>query len=99
VNLEIFFISFEWEVNLPLYTACSPTRVGSDNASIILDSREHEAPRPKFFYFGKQWLLQPNFLDLVKKKWEESVARRLKNSYSHDNWHGSLCFLRQFLKG
>lgn len=99
VALDRFFISPEWEERFPLCVAWSLTRVGSDHSPIVLDSGEQGAPRPRYFFFEKQWLKQLDLWGLVKKKWEESVARRPANSYSLDNWHGSLCYLRQALKG
>jgi exonuclease III len=99
VNLDRFFISRDWENRFPLCMAWSLTRVGSDHSPIILDSGEQGAPRPRYFYFEKQWLLEPDFGELVNTKWQESKTRRPENSYSLDNWHGSLCYLRQALKG
>jgi hypothetical protein len=66
---------------------------------LFLDTGEHGAPRPRYFYFEKQWLLQPDLTEWVKIKWQESVDRRPEHNYSMDNWHGCLCYLRQFLKG
>ena len=35
----------------------------------------------------------------TRDKWEQSSARRPQQIDSLDAWHGSLCFLRQYLKG
>jgi hypothetical protein len=64
-----------------------------------LDYGEQGAPRPKYFYFEKQWLMQPGIYDLVRIKTQESDARRPNNGYSLDSWHGSLCYLRRVLEG
>jgi hypothetical protein len=99
VNLDRFLISTDWEERFPLCMAWSLTRVGSDHSPIILDSGEQGEPRPKYFFFEKQWLLMPGIHDIVKEKWDESVARRPIHSYSVNNWHGSLCFLWRALRG
>jgi hypothetical protein len=99
VNLDRFLISTNWEERFPLYMAWRLTRVGSDHSPINLDSGEQGEPRPKYFFFEKQWLLVPGLHDIVKEKWDESVARRLIHSYSLNNWHGRLCFLRRALRG
>jgi hypothetical protein len=57
------------------------------------------SPDLNIFFFEKQWLLMPGLHDIVKEKWDESVARRPIHSYSLNNWHGSLCFLRRALRG
>jgi hypothetical protein len=62
-------------------------------------SGEHGAARPRYFFFEKKWLLQPDLRNLVETKWQESVERRPEQYYSLDSWHGSLAFLRQALKG
>lgn len=43
--------------------------------------------------------MQPGFAEKLANKWSESSSRRPENYYSLDAWHGSLCFVRQFLKG
>jgi hypothetical protein len=49
VNLDIFFISLDWEDKFPLCMAWSLTRVGFDHSPIILGSGEQGAPRPRYF--------------------------------------------------
>ncbi|KAG2615462.1 hypothetical protein PVAP13_3NG057080 [Panicum virgatum] len=51
-----------------LMTTWGLTRVGSDHSPIILDSGEHGVPRPRYFFFEKQWLLKPNFQTMVAEK-------------------------------
>jgi len=74
-------------------------RVGSDHSPIVLDSGEQGLSRPKYFYFENKWLLDPELMDLVIQKWQDSERRRPLDCYYVDAWHGSLAFLRQFLKG
>lgn len=76
VNLDIFFISLDWEDKFPLCMAWSLTRVGFDHSPIILGSGEQGAPRPRYFFFEKQWLMHTEFHDLVRGKWMESKERR-----------------------
>ena len=88
-----------WENRFPLTHAWSPVRIGSDHSPIILDSREQGALRPRYFHFDNRWFLSTDFIPMVRDKWEQSSARRPQQIDSLDAWHGSLCFLRQYLKG
>ena len=72
----------DWEDKFPLCLAWGLTRVGSDHAPIILDFGELGAPRPKYFFFEKQWLLKPDFHAMVAGKWEISQLRRPEGCYS-----------------
>ena len=99
VNLDRFLVSTEWEMRFPLCNAWSLTRVGSDHTPIILDSGEHGASRPIYFFFENKWLLDLDFTTLISQKWQEVKERRPENCYSLNAWHGSLCAIRQFLKG
>jgi hypothetical protein len=80
-------MSVIWEDRYPLCNAWSLTRVGSDHSHIILDSGEHGAPRPKYFFFENKWTLRPDFNSLVTEKWEQSAARRPEGCKAMDAWH------------
>ncbi|RLN23448.1 hypothetical protein C2845_PM07G29970 [Panicum miliaceum] len=99
VTLDRFFMSADWESRFPLCLAWGLTRVGSDHCSIVLDTGEQGVPRPNYFFFERQWLLKPDFQAMVAGKWLESCINRPETCYSITGWHGSLGFLRQFLKG
>jgi len=99
VTLDRFLMSDGWENRFPLTHAYSPVRIGSDHSPIILDSREQGALRPRYFHFDNRWFLSTDFIPMVRDKWEQSSARRPQQIDSLDAWHGSLCFLRQYLKG
>ena len=73
--------------------------MGSDHSPTVLDSGEQRLSRPKYFYFENKWLLNPELMDLVIQKWQDYERRRPLDCYYVDPWHGSLAFLRQFLKG
>lgn len=98
-NLDRILVSTEWEERFPLCLTWSLTRAGSNHAPIILDTGEHGAPRPRYFHFENQWLLLPDFRQMVEDKWQTSKERRPIDCYSLDGWHGSLCHLRQHLNG
>lgn len=74
-KLDRILVSTEWEDHFPLCLAWSLVRVGSDHAPIILDTGEQGPPRPKYFYFENQWLLQPGFMEMVSGKWSDSKNR------------------------
>lgn len=75
------------------------TRVGSDHSPIILNTGEQEPPRASYFRFENHWLMQDSFKDMIIAKWQESKNRRPEHLYPLDGWHGSLCYVRQHLKG
>ena len=99
VTLDRFLMSDGWESKFPLTNAWSPTRVGSDHSPIILDSREQGAPRPRYFFFDSRWMLSPDFSPMIRDQWEQSSLRRPSGVEPLNAWHGSLCFVRQYLKG
>ena len=68
VNLDRFLVSTEWEDRFPLCVDWSLTRIGSDHSPVILDSGEQGAPRPRYFFFGNKWLLEPDLPTLVAQK-------------------------------
>ena len=55
--------------------------------------------RPSYLFFENKWILEQGFTNLVSGKWQEPKERRPETCYSVDAWHGSLCMIRQFLKG
>jgi hypothetical protein len=60
------------------------TRLGSDHCPLILHSWETYRHIPKHFYFWKQWILQPGFVERVNTIWEEARA-------NHPHRYGPLC--------
>lgn len=74
-KLDRILVTTEWESKFPLCLSWSLTRVGSDHSPIILDSGEQGAPRPKYFFFENQWILQPGFKDMLIDKWQESKQK------------------------
>lgn len=99
VTLDRCLMSPSWEEKFPLCSAWSLTRVGSDHCPIILDSGEDTPPRTRYFFFENQWTSVPEFMPLVQQKWLQSKERRPELGSALDAWHGSLCLLRQFMKG
>ena len=55
--------------------------------------------RPSYLFFENKWILEQGFTNLVSGKWQEPKERRPETCYLVDAWHGSLCMIRQFLKG
>ena len=55
--------------------------------------------RPSYLLFENKWILEQGFTNLVSGKWQEPKERRPETCYLVDAWHGSLCMIRQFLKG
>lgn len=98
-KLDRILVTTDWETRFPLCLAWSLTRVGSDHSPIILDTGEHGAPRPRYFHFENHWASREGFKEMITEKWMESCNRRPEEFYSLDGWHGSLCLLRQHLKG
>ena len=82
-----FLMSDEWENKFPLVQ--SPSRVGSDHSPIV----------PKYFFFDSKWLLTSDFEPMVRDKWNQGSSRRPLGVEALNTWHGSMCFLRQHLKG
>jgi hypothetical protein len=99
IKLDRILVSESWEVKYPTCHAWSKARVGSDHCPIILNTSEHGAARPNYFYFNDQWLLHENFKTMVQNKWNDLNNVYSTQSYSLNNWHGFLQKLRQFLRG
>lgn len=51
VKLDRMLVTDEWEDRFPKCFASSKARVGSYHCSLVLDSGEHGAPRPKYLFF------------------------------------------------
>lgn len=92
-------VTYEWEDRFPKCFAWSKAWVGLDHCPLVLNSGEHGAPRPKYFFFQEQWLLNDGFHKMVSNKWGEVRAKFNDQTYSLDRWHGCLQALRKYLKG
>ena len=98
-NIDRVFMTTDWECKYPLATLKSAIRVGSDHWPLILDTGERLPPRNRQFFFEKQWLQEPDFREIVVRKWFKGRSRHPVQAYSVDKWHVNLCSLRSFLKG
>ena len=98
-NIDRVFMMTDWECKYHLATLKSAIRVGSDHWPLILDTGERLPPRNRQFFFEKQWLQEPDFREIVVRKWFKGRSRHPVQAYSVDKWHGNLCSLRSFLKG
>lgn len=99
VNLDRILVSPSWELKNPLDNAWSITRVGSDHSPVILDDGENIPRRQKNFYFEKQWLLRPEYRDVVISSWVRNRNKIPVSNYSMDKWHGCLTICKQKVRG
>jgi hypothetical protein len=84
VKLDKMLVTYEWEDRFPKCFAWSKAWVGLDHFPLVLDSGEHGAPRPKYFFFQEQWLLNDGFHKMVSNKWGEVRAKFNDQTYSLD---------------
>jgi hypothetical protein len=99
IKLDRILVYKSWEVKYTTCHAWSKARVVSDHCPITLNTGEHGAARPNYFYFNDQWLLHENFKTMVQNKWNDLNNVYSAQSYFLNNWHGCLQKLRQFLRG
>jgi hypothetical protein len=65
----------------------------------FLDSGEDSGNRQKCFIFEKQWIQEPDFLDIFTRNWQQILVRFHDQRYSMDVWHGCLGLTRKYLRG
>jgi hypothetical protein len=90
VKLDRILVSASWDLNYSNSFAWSKARIGSDHSPLVLDTGEHGASKPKYFFFEEKWLHHEGFYDLFKSKWGDFKGNFVKSSYSLDVWHGCL---------
>jgi hypothetical protein len=91
-------ISREWGQKFPLCSTSCLLWVGSDHAPIMLDSGEDRKIRRSHFHFEKQWLMEPDFKEVVINKIADIFLSHKYRS-ALDMWHMVMTQLRKFLKG
>jgi hypothetical protein len=101
--LDRALVSPEWENKFPLASLHADIRLGSDHCPLTLDSGEGEVPLKQRFYFEKQWLLFPEFPQLVINNWD-STLQAPPRSYEMtcdqmDLWQSCIRNLRSYLRG
>jgi endonuclease/exonuclease/phosphatase family metal-dependent hydrolase len=67
--LDRVFVSNEWEIQFPLVTTRSLTRVGSDHNPLLMETDCADNARSTIFRFDAAWLSQEGFRDWVNIKW------------------------------
>lgn len=91
--------SVSWEAQYPTCFSRSKARLGSDHTSLILDSGERGAVRPRYFFSEEKWSQIDGFKEMISKKWREFQQSFPQASYSLNRWHGCLQALRKYLRG
>lgn len=87
-------MSADWEVQFPLATAHSLTRLGSDHNPLLVETDSGGGVRASIFRFENAWLLQEGFKDWILSKWP---LRRKR--YILDHWNIVSSVLRKNMKG
>jgi hypothetical protein len=71
-KLDRFFTSSSWEDLFPLVTVHKLVREVSDHNPLILDTLDIRV-KNREFRFEKRWINEENFLDRVKRSWDQQV--------------------------
>lgn len=73
-KLDRILVSSDWEDLFPLMTVRKLVRELSDHNPLIIDTMEQAEPkRKKEFRFDVSWCKHPDFLERVRKVWEEPI--------------------------
>ena len=101
--LDWVFVSTEWEAKFPACPLIAETQLGLDHCPLILQSREEIRRPPRQFFFERQWLLQPGFVERMVSIWEAARANR-PHRYgplcdSLDEWKHCIRRSRHYLRG